>query len=187
MSTYFKDFEESVISLADTLPQWNSDNIERRIQSSVASLFEEAGELSGLVSKYRTRKSYYNANPKELEDFDKIKEKFVDEAGDFLWVLICSIHCLLGDNKFDTEKFLTEDDSFSLTLETSLFDVISDIVTLQQHIMFNDNVIDESIVSDFEYLISSFDTFLHFLNKEYDITLEEICKYNMDKLNKRYN
>ena len=44
------NFEQSVIDLANKLPQWSSEDMDRRKQSSVSSMFEEMGELCGLVS-----------------------------------------------------------------------------------------------------------------------------------------
>ena len=58
---YLKDklieFEDSVIELASKLPQWNSEDMNRRLNSAGFSLLEEAGEISGLVSKKRIRKN----------------------------------------------------------------------------------------------------------------------------------
>ena len=58
-TTYFNIFEDSVFNLAQELPQWNSDDKERILVSSISSLHEEAGEISGLISKFRIRKEKY--------------------------------------------------------------------------------------------------------------------------------
>ena len=195
MSEYFKNFEESVIELANKLPQWNSENYNRRTQSAVSSLFEEAGEISGLISKYRTRKDYYSTPPKELTkgDFNKIREKFLDESGDLLWVLVCSVYCLLkGTSKhIDIEQILNSESIYNLSFEDALFDVIRDINLLRQTIMFLDNVENDDdadrVFCAFLDLLCSFRTFLYFLGDEYNITLENICEHNMEKLGVRYD
>lgn len=183
----FQQFKKSVISLADTLPQWNSEIVDRRIQSAISSLFEETGELCGVVSKKRTRKDYYGATPKDLPDFDEIRTIFLDETGDLLWVLLCSVHCLIGDDKIIVEELLNGEDNYCMTFEASLFDIMRDISLLQQCLMFTDNIITIQVIHSFEDLLLSFKTYLRFLNKEYDIDLNEICEYNMNKLGARYN
>lgn len=185
--SYFNVFEESVKNLSEKLPQWNSNDKERTIMSAVSSLLEEAGEISGLISKKRVRKSYWKTEPKSLDDFYEIRNKFIDEVGDFLWVLVCSIQCLTK-NKIDIEKKLCEDKhNYDVTFEIALFDVISDIITLQQHLMFNGNDEEDFIlIEDFEFLLESFNAFLSCLNKEYDIGLNKLCEHNMKKLNIRY-
>lgn len=182
----FQQFKKSVFDLADTLPQWNSEIMDRRVQSAISSLFEETGELCGVVSKKRTRKHYYNAIPKELEDFDEIRSTFLDETGDLLWIILCSVHCLIGDDKIIIEELLNGEDNYCMTFEVSLFDIMRDISLLQQCLMFTDNIINIQVIHSFEDLILSFKTYLNFLNKEYSINLDEICEYNMNKLGARY-
>ena len=184
----FNNFEQSVIDLSKNLPQWNTDCLDRKAQSAISSLFEEAGEISGLISKYRTRKHYYDVEDyRTLDNYNEIRTKFVDESGDLLWVLVCSINCLITKNKIDIFGVLTEaDEDYSYSFETSLFDLIRDISTLQQQVLF-DGCISNFVVYRFEDLLLSFRTFLLFLNKDYDITLEEIINFNMNKLGLRYD
>lgn len=182
-----QDFIDSVVNLSNKLPQWNSDNIERRVQSSISSLFEEAGEISGLISKYRTRKNYYGAETRKLENFDYIRTKFIDETGDFLWVLVCSANCLNIPTNIYELLYDDKKDDFSLSLEIALFDVIRDITLLQQQLMFGDDKTTKKVIYCFEDLFISFRVFLRFLAIEYSITLENIMQYNMEKLNVRYD
>ena len=188
----FSEFKDSVIALAKNLPQWNSNIFERRIQSSISSLFEEAGELCGLVSKYRTRKNYFNLSSediKNLSNFDEIKEKFIDETGDFLWVLVCSTYALMAKDAADTITKKIRTYTYSLSLEESLYDIIREVAILQQSIMFenNSNNISFCAMRSFENIYSIFRTYLDYLKTDYDITLEDVCKYNMNKLGVRYD
>lgn len=187
-NSVFSEFKKSVIELADTLPQWNPENFERCIQSSISSLFEEAGELSGLISKYRTRKNYFGAKPKDLEDFDKIREKFIDETGDLLWVIVCAVHCLTKDELI-IEDILnkTAKEYYAHSFEHSLFDVIRDIVLLYQDFYFSNDIVNDSITDALIDLIISFKIYLCYLDQEYFTDFDTICKYNMCKLGKRYN
>lgn len=201
MANKYSKFEQSVVELSEKLPQWDRHNLLRCTQSAISSLFEEAGEICGLISKKRIRKHYWNATPIELEDFKEIRNKFIDEVGDFLWVLVCSVKSLTGNkinikNIFDEvkdRKCIKNEDS--LSLEIILFEMIANIVILEQDLLLNpdleidnDNYVNSSkIIVDFNIILSIFKSFLIKLYKEYDINLNDIIEFNMNKLNNRYD
>lgn len=189
-------FIKSVTDLADGLPQWSSMDDERLKQSIISSLFEEAGEISGLISKYRTRKHYWETEPKFLskDEFNLIKEKFMDETGDLLWVIVCSVNVLyfLSNSIYDgsnenvnidiIDKEVLHCPIFDVSFEQSLFDVIRDISLLRQSLVFSVKVNKNDVIN----LLNSFGVYLVKLEEEYGITFDEICTYNMNKLGKRY-
>nr|CAI9752290.1 hypothetical protein CVNMHQAP_CVNMHQAP_CDS_0113 [uncultured phage] len=256
----YSKFENSVAELSSKLPQWNSEDTDKVILSAVSSLFEEAGELCGLVSKYRIRKHYYKTKPSELENFDEIRTKFIDESGDLLWVMSCTEQNLIKKDKikpilftqnedynlslevalfdiirdkyrirkhyyktkpselenFDeirtkfidesgdllwvmscTEQNLikkdkikpilfTQNEDYNLSLEVALFDIIRDISIMRQSLLFNNNKISTATLTDFDYLVRSYKTYLKILKEEYNIELVDILIHNMNKLNARY-
>lgn len=197
----FNDFKESVYELADKLPQWSSKDYARRKVSAYSSILEELGEVSGLVSKYRVRKHYWKANIKELENLNEIRDKFIDELADTLWVITCSYHslnihddnlCLSRPEGFDlfkelkralneNSKQITYYNNKELTLETFLFTMIKDAT-----IIIN---IDSGAILDllFVALFRDFGRLMYAMNKEYDITIDDLMISNMNKLGKRYD
>lgn len=183
------NFEQSVIDLANKLPQWSSEDMDRRKQSSVSSMFEEMGELCGLVSKYRTRKHYYKLNPSDLdtEDYKKIRDKFIDESGDALWVITSSLHSLLDTDKlFLADLFEKKADAEcpkTSCLDEVLFDLVDNVSILHQELCFNDK---DNLMDNLEFVISSFALFVDYLTEEYNITLDNIIENNMIKLGNRY-
>ena len=181
----YTEFRKSVIDLADKLPQWNSPEDRERTQlAAISSLYEECGELCGCFSKYFTRGEHWRKNKKELEDFEKAKEKFTDEASDLLWVLVCAGNYICNEDFYSI--FDNKNEQYSLTIDTALFDIMRDINILRQDIMFDEENI-KAIRKDFQYLAISYLTFVEALNEVYDITFDDICKYNINKLNKRYD
>ena len=184
MKELIEEFKTSVHRLADSLPQWNSDNKQRRFHSAVASLFEEAGELSGLISKKRIRKNYWKAEIKLLEDCAEIKEKFTDEASDFLWVLVCSCHCL-GYNDIDVFELMSDAHNEYVStkpdLEFTLYEVFGDIHNLSISDIAGYDM--RSCLYDIAY---DFGMFISALNSEYGVTLESMMRSNMSKLGQRY-
>lgn len=182
----FKEYEKIVHNLADKLPQWNTEDFERKFKSSISSLLEEAGELSGLISKKRIRKHYWKADPKTLSDFKDIREQFMNEASDFLWVLVCSCYCL-GYETIDIpvklELAFKDYSDYDLDLEQTLFDVFSSIILMDTANLFEDRNIGVCL----EDTIYTFGLFLASLYHEYDISLDDLLKYNMSKLEHRYD
>lgn len=182
----FNNYKQSVIELADKLPQWNSKDFGRKFNSAISSLFEEAGELSGLISKKRIRKDYWCVEPKTLPDFEEIKQKFTDEASDFLWVMTCSCYCL-GHGDIDILSILKESEeeysNYNIKFEQTLYDIFSSISTMNISNMFDDRSL-ETCLKD---LVYSFGLFLAALYCEYDIKFEDMIKYNLDKLSNRYD
>lgn len=181
------EFENSVVELANKLPQWNSKDRDRRLDSARFSLFEEAGEISGLVSKKRIRKNYWKVNPKELDDFDEIRKAFISELSDFLWVLVCTNNVVFDaddNSRFDFVKdgiyyygMAIEDEVIDeVSLEQQLVDLFDSIYCGSENEFFTIS----NILYSFCYLLAKFNT-------NYNITLEELIDYNMEKLGKRYN
>lgn len=188
----YKQFETSVTELMHTLPQWDMNEPKRVLVSMLSSLFEEAGEISGLISKFRVRKNYGVTDYRQLDNFKEIREKFIDEVGDFLWVLVCSIRCIFNDksapNFVDIESLLDKDHFVAESLEFAHFCLISDISALHQTLCFNDNELNSDTVAfAFEDIIDSFNTVLYFLGEDYDISVNDLYVHNVEKLNNRYN
>ena len=181
----YSKFENSVAELSSKLPQWNSEDTDKVILSAVSSLFEEAGELCGLVSKYRIRKHYYKTKPSELENFGEIRTKFIDESGDLLWVISCTEQNLIKKDKIKPILF-TQNEDYNLSLEVALFDIIRDISIMRQSLLFNNSKVSSSTLTDFDYLVRSYKTYLKILKEEYNIELVDILIHNMNKLNTRY-
>ena len=182
----FEEYKKSVYELANKLPQWNSDDYSRRYYSAVSSLFEEAGELSGLISKKRIRKNYWFTKPSNLIDFEEIKQKFIDEASDFLWVLVCSCYSLGYTDLDFIEQFDIASEEFSIlsyNFEQSLFNVIADISSLN---MVN-NFQYKALGPYFNDIIYSFGVFIQYLNTDYGITLDDLIRHNNEKLSNRYD
>lgn len=184
-------FISSVDDLSSKLPQWNSEDKTRVVLSALSSLFEEAGEISGVISKYRIRKDNYGKKPKELNNYDDAKTKFLDETGDLFWVIICT-YCKLFKEHISTDdifKILNDDyTGYCLSFEASLFDIIRDICLFEQQILlFSDATVDKTVVSTFIDLLNEFSAFLDYLFIEYEIYPSDICEYNMNKLGVRYD
>lgn len=189
----FEIYSKSVYELADKLPQWSSKDYYRRFNNAVASLLEEAGEISGLISKYRLRSKgdidFYNTKFRDLPiDIQQtIKQKFIDEVSDELWVLTCTCYALGYKDSIDIPRIFKEAeevyDYFDMELEQALFDVVSTIVTMNQNNLFEDC----NIVFSLCEIVKYFGIFLAALNREYGISFDDLMKYNMNKLGLRYD
>lgn len=197
MKQIFKDFQDSVVELADKLPQWSSEDVRRRRYSAMFSLCEEAGEISGLMSKYRCRKKkdidYYNTAFENLpeENKEEIRNKFIDETGDFLWVLVCSEHSLLGKEtvlytmlRLYADYILEQ----SCNIEYVLMRLINETSAFfGKDFCYSEQPKDIIIASSIKRILNSFTLFCAELYFEYNITLEEIIEHNMEKLGVRYD
>ena len=146
MENKFNEYKKSVYELADKLPQWNSDDYGRRFESAISSLFEEAGEISGLVSKKRIRKDYWKADTKQLKDFDSIRDSFLSESSDFLWVLVCSCYSLGYDVdfieqynkvKYDWQDYYENTDNLVYDFNRCVFDIINAVNGIDSIRLFN--------------------------------------------------
>lgn len=213
MTQLMQDFKQSVYNLADNLPQWSSDDIKRRKTAAVSSMFEECGEICGLVSKYQTRK--IKGTDLWLTDFESLPdetkatiiEKFKDETGDFLWVVTAAIHSVLKD-KLDICDILNGINSISninimeQLAREFMFDVNEDnsedvTSTLCIHILselmddirmtFSDDNNDDEVVAIGHAFMSDICALLVYLKLKYDISLEDILLHNMEKLGVRYD
>lgn len=182
----FEKYEQFVYELADKLPQWSSEDYERRRIAGISSILEELGEVSGLVSKYRTRKHYWRANAKSLDDFEAIKAKFIDELADTLWVMLAAHHALNVDEKYkiprnsniDVYAIFTDNQMWSdRTLEDALFTTIKYATELKSDLS-------DYVFSD---LFICFSFLLEKMHIEYDITLDDLVDTNMKKLGNRYD
>ena len=190
----FNKYKKSVYDLADKLPQWSSEQFDRRVKASISSLFEEAGEISGLFSKYCTRTNkhgidFYNTSVSALplDTYAEIREKFIDEASDFLWVLTASCHVLANEGvgllaQFTKAKEDVINDQHT-TFDSSLFDIFGAIFVMYSSTHFNDKSF-MNCLSDIAY---SFGVFLAMLENRYEITLENLIEHNMEKLGFRYD
>lgn len=186
----FDEYKKSVHNLADKLPQWSSTELNRRIEASISSMFEEAGEISGLISKYRTRTNkngidFYitPAHELPLDIYAEIRQKFIDEASDFLWVLTASTHVLANDGVGMLAQFTRAENNYQTDFEDSLFDVIGSIYVMYSTLHFNDKSF-MNCLSDISY---AFGGFLVALKREYEISLTDLIQHNMEKLGFRYD
>lgn len=198
----FHDFEASVIELANKLPQWNRDSqYDRRQSSALLSLYEEAGEIAGALSKKAYRKHYYNVNPKTLEDFNEIRQKFIDETGDLFWVIVCSNYSLeinfnielMLDKFFNIydlyDKELDKCDIYHcyMALKINLYNFFNSVFMC----FCNDENVDifptYITAEDFQFVIEKFVAVIIVLSKIYNITLDDIMINNIEKLGKRYD
>ena len=189
----FEIYSKSVYELADKLPQWSSKDYYRRFNNAVASLLEEAGEISGLISKYRLRSKgdidFYNTKFRDLPiDIQQtIKQKFIDEVSDELWVLTCTCYAFGYKDSIDSPRTFKEaeeiHDCLDIELEQALFDVVSCITIMNQNNLFEDC----NIVFSLCEIVKHFGIFLAALNREYGISFDDLMKYNMDKLGLRYD
>lgn len=187
----FDTYKKSVQELADKLPQWSSSEMNRRILASVSSMFEEAGELSGLISKYRTRTNkngidFYTTKVSNLplDVYTEVRQKFIDEASDFLWVLTASCHALANDGVGMLAQFTkAKQDKCQTNFDDALFDIFGSIYVLYSSLNFQDKSIMFSL-SDISY---NFGNFLALLEKEYEISLTTLILHNMEKLGVRYD
>lgn len=192
MKELYRDYIRSVYDLADKLPQWSSEYYDRRVKAAVSSLFEEAGEISGLFSKYCTRTNkegidFYNTIVSDIPEdkLDEIKSKFIDEVGDFLWVLTTSCHALVESDIdiFDIFDNVKDDYQNAISFSDSLFDLFGSIYVLYSSLNLGDRVIFTCLI-DIVYL---FGVFILTLHKQYNIELDDIIKNNMEKLGFRYD
>lgn len=193
----FKDYQKGVHDLASKLPQWNSSDLERRYYSAMSSLFEEAGELAGICSKMRSRSKQYGMEPRKQDNFNDAKQKFIDEASDFLWVLVCSCYSIHSEPiDIDFLKYIkgakSDINSLDLNLEQSLYYVLSSINAMNSAYLFYEEKETKMIAVDLlKYCLSdiiySFGLFLAVLNSEYDINLTVLMQHNQAKLSTRYN
>lgn len=179
LENLFLEYQQSVIDLANKLPQWNSKDYNRRLNSAIASLFEEAGEISGLISKTRIRKDYWKKDVKTLSDYEDIRQKFIDETSDFLWVLVCSCYSLGWKGDIYNILIKEPNNILGMTFESSLYNIFDDIFSL--------NVCCGDIKPFIYDIIFDFNIFLSKLNEEYEIKLEDLITFNMNKLNNRYD
>lgn len=192
MKELYRDYIRSVYDLADKLPQWSSEYYDRRVKAAVSSLFEEAGEISGLFSKYCTRTTkegidLYTTTISDIseEKLNEIKSKFTDEVGDFLWVLTASCHALIESDIdiFDIFDNVKDDYQNAISFSDSLFDLFGSIYVLYSSLNLGDRVILTCLI-DIVYL---FGVFILTLHKQYNIELDDIIKNNMEKLGFRYD
>lgn len=208
------DFKQSVYKLADSLPQWNSEDRDRRRVAAMSSMAEECGEIFGLISKYQTRKvkgvNLWKADLDSIDDNLKstIIDKFIDETGDFLWVFTAAVHCVF-DDKLDVcnivklvEKMLKSKNSLQelsdeyIVAAASIDDdkCVCNNYTLSINILFE---IMDSICylsyrpSDYDNILNSiaidFCYFLTYLKLRYNISFDDILLHNMEKLGIRYD
>lgn len=189
----YNQYKDSVYALADKLPQWSSAQKDRRYKAAISSMFEEVGEISGLISKYRTRTNkkgidFYNTPLKELpyETVEEIKEKFLDETGDICWVFTATCHVLANEGiGIFTQFAKAEADNLDISFEDSLFNIFGSIFTFYvSSCSLEDDVRSIKCLQDIAYDLG---VFIYNLNKEYNITLEDILKHNMEKLGFRYD
>lgn len=214
--TLFDNFEESVQSLSSKLPQWNSTNFNRKAIASVSSLLEELGEISGLISKYCTREKkeidFYNISIAGLPNnvFDEVRNKFIDETSDFLWVLFSSAINLLPADIYETKTKLEFVDlglldpanaiqeTYSNILEKkSLIDslyaiteAVIDYKSCLDYILINPQrsaKLYENLAIHITDIINAFANFFMILGNLYHITLDDVYIANMEKLGIRYN
>lgn len=213
-SCWIDSFLQAVHNLANKLPQWSSDNVDRRLAAAQASLLEECGELCGLVSKYQTRNTKDSFDLWET-DFDQlpdelkstIRDKFIDESGDFLWVLEATFYTTAylhvgvsdvygqlcnHDNSYDLfslfsdycDDFRCEDgkikDIGKLGI-TILSEIISSLINI--FLAYDDNCRD--IYND--KLVSDVADFLWYLKLMYNISIDDILLHNLEKLGIRYD
>lgn len=189
----YNQYKDSVYALADKLPQWSSAQKDRRYKAAISSMFEEVGEISGLISKYRTRTNkkgidFYNTPLKELpyETVEEIKEKFLDETGDICWVFTATCHVSANEGiGIFTQFAKAEADNLDISFEDSLFNIFGSIFTFYVcSCSLEDDVRSIKCLQDIAYDLG---VFIYNLNKEYGITLEDILKHNMEKLGFRYD
>ena len=169
----FEIYSKSVYELADKLPQWSSKDYHRRFNNAIASLLEEAGEISGLISKYRLRSKgdidFYNTKFKDLPtDIQQtIRQKFIDEVSDELWVLTCTCYVLGYKNDINIPHVFEKAEEmykhFDVEFEQTLFDIISSITIMNSNNLFEDCDIFISfyeVVTNFGIFFSSFLNYL---------------------------
>lgn len=189
-----EEYKKSVCELADKLPQWNSEQKDRVYKAAFSSLFEETGELSGVISKYRTRTNkqgidLYNTKIEDIPSdlLEEIKYKFTDESSDVIWLLTAICHVLINEGiglftRLEAAKYLNTE----ISLEDALFSTIGAIYILYVSNKFEEN---NKIIlyRGLSEIIDAFGVFLVKLKEEYNITIEDILKLNMKKLDSRYD
>lgn len=211
------DFKQSVHKLADNLPQWSSEDKNRRRVAAISSMFEECGEICGLISKYQTRNVKGVNLWKTKIDLDSISDdlrstiisKFVDETGDFLWVFTAATHCVF-DDKLDVcdmvkvaKKILKNkqnlqelcDEYFVSALMNDDNDNNNDDeytlgVSILSEIMNGIYILPNYSSYSDSYLNNiaiDFCYFLAYLKLKYNISLDDILLHNMEKLGIRYD
>lgn len=191
---------KSVTDLADKLDQWkNAKDKRRTVNASMLSFAEEAGEIAGAMSKYRTRTKkgvdYYYTPPKELPDYEDIRAKFIDELGDLLWILVCSEYSLVettnacGDIVASMSNTLQPDQNIESVMINLIYYIsvygifINTLIEENQHLQ-NYSLAIKHRLDNISYwygalMIKMFD--------EYNISLEDVMFHNMDKLGIRYD
>lgn len=187
----YNQFKQSVYDLADKLPQWNTEQYDRKFTAAVSSMFEELGEISGLISKYRTRTDkhgtdFYNTLVKDIpaETLYTIKNKFIDEAGDAIWILTAACHVFANESIGIFSRFImAKENNIDISLEDALFSTIGSVYVLYTSTKFEDNNIGRCLND----IADAFGLFLVKLEETYGITLDEILIHNMEKLGVRYD
>lgn len=187
----YNQFKQSVYDLADKLPQWNTEQYDRKFTAAVSSMFEELGEISGLISKYRTRTDkhgtdFYNTLVKDIpaETLYTIKNKFIDEAGDAIWILTTACHVFANESIGIFSRFImAKENNIDISLEDALFSTIGSVYVLYTSTKFEDNNISRCLND----IADAFGLFLVKLEETYGITLDEILIHNMEKLGVRYD
>ena len=189
-----QDFVKSVTDLADKLPQWNSEIRTRRVYAATLSMLEETGEIAGCMSKFRTRKKgdvdYYYTPPKSLPNYEEVREKLLGECCDLLWILVCSEYSLYKTTDVCSKIVqYKEKETSSHCMESLLLQLASCISQLSLSLIaYEDAIVDsehqKGILCKICYLFAQL---IDKLEREYDITLENVMLYNMEKLGKRYD
>lgn len=187
----YNQFKQSVYDLADKLPQWNTEQYDRKFTAAVSSMFEELGEISGLISKYRTRTDkhgtdFYNTLVKDIpaETLYTIKNKFIDEAGDAIWILTTACHVFANESIGIFSRFImAKENNIDISLEDALFSTIGSVYVLYTSTKFEDDNIGRCLND----IADAFGLFLVKLEETYGITLDEILIHNMEKLGVRYD
>lgn len=197
MSKLFEDFYKSVEDLSSKLPQWSDGDLIRFQNSMISSLYEEVGEICGLVSKYRVRKDYWKSDfsTLELDNQEEIINKFVDESADTLWVIFCSLinyqkYLYLYVDATTLEKiFIDKQSEYNISFEESVYDLMDSIAELKQitYIIPPKCKYYPIILNNFINVVTAFKQYLFALSKEYNIYLEDLMQANMEKLGNRYD
>lgn len=185
-------YVNSVTSLADKLDQWNAEDKRRTINASMLSFIEEAGEVAGAMSKYRTRTrkgvDYYYTAPNILPDYEEVRAKFIDELGDLLWILVCSEYSILKTTNACNAIIETMSSIVHpvISIESTMITLAYQIALYGINIDENDDLI-ISISNRIEDISYWYGVLMIKMFEEYDISLEDVMVHNMDKLGVRYD
>lgn len=192
----FSKYRDSVVKLAEKLPQWNSSApFDRRIMATLSSILEETGEISGLVSKYYTRVSktgidYYTTPIKDLpyDVYMEIKNKFIDEVGDLFWVITAGAYVLDLDLLDAFKNKIVSDVKFAQhNLIYYLCYIVSDVTYIDTILRSYRPKLEELKLYFASQLSYALVNLVLLLNRDYNITFEEILTHNMEKLGFRYD